>query len=116
MKMTALYHWEKGRQFRPTRNELNTGKFTCPYCPEKVVLRKKLYKIQEGQRGHLLHCPQCSWSIRRDDIWQPEQGEVPALQPPEHELEEQVPATTAPPADRVLPTQIGVRMTDLLTG
>lgn len=82
MRMTALYHFERGRRFRPSRQELNSGKFLCPYCPIKVTLRKKLYKMVDGVRHHLLQCPECKWSIRRDDIWQPEPGEVPELQPP----------------------------------
>jgi hypothetical protein len=34
-----------------------------------------VYKL----RTNLFSCPDCGWSIRRDDIWFPEQGEIPEL-------------------------------------
>ena len=72
----ALYYYEKGRKYRPTKHELEKKQFLCPKC--KIVLRKTVYKL----RGPLFTCPDCAWSIRRDDIWTPGQKEEPVVRGP----------------------------------
>jgi len=72
----ALYYYEKGRKFRPTKGELKKQEFLCPKC--KVILVKVRYKLND----HILSCPECRWSIHRDDIWNPQPDEKPEVRCP----------------------------------
>lgn len=70
---TALYHTAPGRQYRPTKRELESGRFECPAC--HVILVRVTRKAKDA----LYRCPDCAWSIARSDIFDPEVGEEPAL-------------------------------------
>jgi hypothetical protein len=72
----ALYYYEKGRRYRPTKHEIEKKEFLCPSC--KVVMVKKVYKL----RTPLFTCPECRWSIRRDDIYSPEPESEPVVREP----------------------------------
>ena len=76
MPKTALYHHERGRKFRPSRRELQTGKFTCPSC-KKLMLK---VRFRMGEQGYT--CPRCNWCISRSDIWDPQQKELPLPREP----------------------------------
>jgi predicted RNA-binding Zn-ribbon protein involved in translation (DUF1610 family) len=76
MPRTALYHHERGRKFRPTKSEAQSGRFSCPKC-QKVLVK---VRFRAGEFGYT--CPRCNWSIHRDDIWSPQQKEVPVAREP----------------------------------
>lgn len=63
----AVYWAAKGRQYRPCKTEMETGKLMCPRCDE-AILRKTLYKMEEGARIKLFVCPECLFIVRRDDV------------------------------------------------
>lgn len=67
LNRVAVYWAAKGRQYRPTKEELTTGKLCCPRC-EDAYLRKTLYKMEEGARVKLFVCPECLFIVRRDDV------------------------------------------------
>jgi len=69
----ALYHTAPGRQYRPTKRELESGRFECPACHIVMVM------VTRKAKDALFRCPDCAWSIARSDIFEPEQGEVPDL-------------------------------------
>ena len=73
---TALYHHEKGRRFRPSKRELESEKFSCPHCG--TGLRKVRLRMKE----HGYNCPRCRWTIHNDDIWRPQEKEVPEVREP----------------------------------
>jgi hypothetical protein len=73
---TALYHHEKGRKFRPSRTEADSGKFRCPYCTTS------LQKVRLRSNEHGFTCPRCRWSIHRDDIFDPKEKQVPEVREP----------------------------------
>lgn len=74
--ITALYHSNKGRQFRPSRRELEADQYNCPY--DGSVLKKVRIKLKE----HAYSCPRCRWSIHPDDLWKPTEKEVPNVREP----------------------------------
>jgi len=63
----AVYWAAKGRQYRPSKAEMETGQLCCPRC-EDAYLRKTLYKMEEGMRVKLFVCPECLFIVRRDDV------------------------------------------------
>lgn len=63
----AVYWAAKGRVYKPTRTEQETGMLCCPRC-EDAFLRKTIYKREEGSNIKLYCCPECLFLIRRDDI------------------------------------------------
>ena len=63
----AIYWAAKGRQYRPSKTELETGNLCCPRC-EEAYLRKTIYKREDGASTKLYCCPDCLFLIRRDDI------------------------------------------------
>ena len=67
LNKVAVYWAAKGRQYRPCKTEIETGKLTCPRC-EDAYLRKTLYKMEEGARVKLFVCPECLFIVRRDDV------------------------------------------------
>jgi ribosomal protein L37AE/L43A len=71
----ALYHSAPGRQYKPTRLELDTGKFSCPSC--KVVL----VRVTRKAKDCIFRCPGCSWAIAKSDIFDPAMGAEPQLDP-----------------------------------
>jgi hypothetical protein len=58
----ALYWKQVGRQYAPTRQEVECGQYTCPKC--KCAMRRTCYK----KLTKLLACPQCLWLICDEDI------------------------------------------------
>ena len=87
MSVRALYHHEPGRRYRPTRRELDSGRFECPRCHVVMICRTR------KARDPLYQCADCGWSIARSDIFEPAVGEEPQLQPGEY------PEGIAPPPD-----------------
>jgi len=73
LAMTALYHHEPGRKYRPTRREMESGRYECPACHVIMIL------VTRKATDPLYRCPDCAWSIARSDIFEPEQGEEPVL-------------------------------------
>jgi hypothetical protein len=63
----AIYWAAKGRQYKPSQTELETGNLCCPRC-EEAYLRKTIYKREDGASTKLYCCPDCLFLIRRDDI------------------------------------------------
>lgn len=58
----AMYWKQKGRQYVPTQNELDSGNFHCPRC--KCGMEKTIYKKWEK----LYACPDCLFLIKPADI------------------------------------------------
>lgn len=87
LSMQALYHHEPGRRYRPTKREVDSGKFECPRCHVTMVCSTRKAK------DPLYRCPDCAWNIAKSDIFDPEPGEQPQLQPGEY------PEGIAPPPD-----------------
>ena len=63
----AVYWAAPNRQYRPTKQELVTGKLCCPRCDESY-LRRSTYKMEEGTQVKLFVCPSCLFIVRRDDV------------------------------------------------
>ena len=63
----AVYWAAKGRMYRPSKTELETGNLCCPRCEENF-LRRTIYKREDGASTKLFCCPECLFLIRRDDI------------------------------------------------
>ena len=63
----AVYWAAKGRVYKPSRTEMETGNLCCPRC-EDAFLRKTIYKREGGSNVKLYCCPECLFLIRRDDI------------------------------------------------
>lgn len=64
LEKQALYWADKGRKYRTTRQESESGQFTCPRCVEKPVLKPCVYK----KHVRLLGCPSCLFLIKEADI------------------------------------------------
>lgn len=73
---TALYHHERGRVYRPTKLELEANQFSCPKCG--TTMSQVRIRMQEA----VLSCPECRWSIHRDDLWKPALEQEPAVREP----------------------------------
>lgn len=73
LSMQSLYHHAPGRQYKPTRRELDSGKFECPTC------RVLLVRVTRRARDPIYSCGSCGWSIARSDIFDPAVGEQPEL-------------------------------------
>src|ERR1700727_3480393 len=84
----ALYHSNRGRQFRPTRKEIESQKYKCPYCVS--TMKKVRFRPQE----HGYTCPRCRWSISQHDIWSPTQHQEPIVR--EQGDVEEIPTATDP--------------------
>lgn len=63
----ALYWSSPGRQYRPTRAELENGSYHCPKC--KDPLGKAIYR--KGTR--LFSCVNCLFMIAPEDIYNPDE-------------------------------------------
>lgn len=63
----AVYWAAKGRQYRPSKTEMETGQLCCPRC-EDAYLRRVIYKHDEGQRVRLFCCPECLFLVRQSDV------------------------------------------------
>jgi predicted RNA-binding Zn-ribbon protein involved in translation (DUF1610 family) len=74
LSMTALYHHAPGRQYKPSRREIDSGKFECPRC--HVILIRVTLKAKDP----IFRCPDCAWAINRSDVvFDPQMGEDPTL-------------------------------------
>lgn len=62
----ALYWADVGRKYRCTRSEHGSGQYSCPKCGD--ILRKTIYKREDGKSVRLRGCPSCLFLIRLDDI------------------------------------------------
>lgn len=67
---TATYWMAQNRQHRATKREVESKTPCCPKCG--ALMRKTVYKMQEGQRMHLFACPKDLYLIRQDDILGPD--------------------------------------------
>jgi hypothetical protein len=63
----AVYWAAKGRLYKPTKTEIETGQLCCPRC-EDAYLRKTIYMMEGGTRVKMFVCPGCLFLVRRDDI------------------------------------------------
>lgn len=63
----GLYWAQADRNYRATKAELDSGKYTCPKCKEHQ-LKKAIYKMREGGRHRLYVCPGCTFIIKQDNI------------------------------------------------
>jgi hypothetical protein len=72
----ALYHHQRGRVFRQTKQEQASGRLTCPHCTSE------LQKVRLRANEHGYTCPRCRWSIHRDDIFDPAQKAIPDVRDP----------------------------------
>lgn len=63
----AVYWASKDRQYKPTREEIETGDFCCPRCEENL-LRRVSYKREQGKSVKLWVCPSCLFLIRDCDL------------------------------------------------
>lgn len=73
----ALYWNAPDRQYRATREEVESGHFLCPKCKAAGTvskLRPAVYKRREGQSEKLLGCPDCLFLVKKQDIIDPDAG------------------------------------------
>jgi len=61
----ALYWAAKDRQYRPSKMERESGKYSCPKCGEGM--NKMRYKRRNGCTEKLLGCPSCLFLIKPMD-------------------------------------------------
>lgn len=66
LRKKAIYWADLGRKYRSTRSEFESGQFTCPRCGE--ILKKTVYKREDGRSVKLRGCPGCMFLIREQDI------------------------------------------------
>tara|TARA_R110000824_G_scaffold129402_3_gene290655 strand:- start:434 stop:997 length:564 start_codon:yes stop_codon:yes gene_type:complete len=64
----ALYWATKGRQYRMTRSESESGRPCCPRCAEHPELKRAIYKRRDGASTKLLGCQNCLFLIKDTDI------------------------------------------------
>ena len=74
----ALYHHAPGRQYKPSKREIDSGKFECPACHVILIL------VTRKAKDPIYRCPGCAWAISRSDIFDPQLGKEPELQPGEY--------------------------------
>lgn len=83
LEKQALYWADKGRKYRVTRREQESGDFTCPKCNEEdTYLKPCVYK----KRVRLLGCPSCLFLIKESDILGMDLGLNPPPPKPEPTL------------------------------
>ena len=59
----ALYHSQKGRVYRRTRSEAQTGLVKCPKCKLNTL------ELQSFVRGVKIYiCSNCGWKITTDKV------------------------------------------------
>ena len=75
-RRVGLYHWERGRRYRPTKTEADSGSFKCPHCHSMMV------KVRIRKNEFAYQCGRCGWSIHRDDLWSPKPQEKPQVREP----------------------------------
>jgi hypothetical protein len=63
----AVYWASVNRKYKPTKEELVSGKLCCPRC-EDAYFRKVVYKREDGKSVKLFCCPECLFLLRRDDV------------------------------------------------
>lgn len=64
----ALYWGAVDRHYKATQTELDSNEFCCPKCKAEGILRKAVYKREDGQSVHLLACPSCLFLIKKEQI------------------------------------------------
>jgi hypothetical protein len=67
----SLYWHQADRQYRATREEIESGHYNCPTCKAKgtvVALRPAVYKRSGGVSEKLLGCPTCLFLVKKADI------------------------------------------------
>lgn len=63
----SVYWASRDRKYKPSQEELELGEFCCPRCDE-AILRRVVYKREDGKSVKLFCCPECLFLVRRDDI------------------------------------------------
>lgn len=58
----ALYYFDKGRIYRPNRQELDERTFYCPRC------RQPLVKTRFKMTTPIFFCPKCKFMIEQGNI------------------------------------------------
>ncbi len=67
LEKEALYWAARDRRYRATNTEIESKTYLCPRC-DSSVLRKAIYRRNEGKSEHLLGCPSCMFLIAPDSI------------------------------------------------
>jgi transcription elongation factor Elf1 len=62
MKKQSLYYFDKGRIYRPTRQELESKTFICPVC------KTPLYKTKQKLIVKIHLCKSCGFMIEHDNV------------------------------------------------
>lgn len=62
----GLYWSGKGRRYRPSKAEKDSGEFLCPKC--KGTLRKAIYRREKQISERLLACEDCIFLVCEDHI------------------------------------------------
>lgn len=63
----AIYWASADRKYRATQAEQDSGQYNCPKCRE-TVLKRAIYKRQDGRSERLLGCPICMFLIKASDL------------------------------------------------
>lgn len=63
----ALYWATRDRKYRANQSESLEGCYSCPKCRD-TLLKKCIYKRENGVSERLLGCPSCLFLIKRTDI------------------------------------------------
>lgn len=63
----ALYWKSRDRKYCPNKEELSSRNLICPKCKD-VLLKKCIYKRENGISDKLMGCPICLFLIKRSDI------------------------------------------------
>lgn len=67
----SLYWAATNRQYKATREERDTGNFTCPRCAGQgrtAALKLTSYKRRDAKNVKLYVCPECTWAIKPGDL------------------------------------------------
>jgi len=57
----SIYHYDKGRIFRPNQKELNESTYYCPKC-------KSPLERSRNRSVRMLHCRECGFMIEKDNL------------------------------------------------
>ena len=62
MEKKAIYYFDKGRIYRPSKRELLLNKFICPVCKKPLFLTKRKIKVK------VYFCQSCNFMIEHENI------------------------------------------------
>lgn len=70
IRKNAAYWVAQGRQYRATKEEIQSKRFLCPKCG--TLMKNATYRMEKGTRVRLLACPKDLFLIERTSMLDPD--------------------------------------------